>query len=68
MEIVLPILEAEREKKLQTRSDRNRKYVRNDGRNDGRKRKVYARQKFLMSLIYLRQNVNHTVVGQMVRS
>jgi len=60
MEIVLPILEAEREKKLQTRSDRKRKYV----RNDGRKRKVYARQKFLITLIYLRQNVNHTVVGQ----
>jgi hypothetical protein len=61
MEIVLPILEAEREKKLQTRSDRKRKYV----RNDGRKRKVYARQKFLMTLIYLRQNVNHTMVGEM---
>jgi hypothetical protein len=61
MEIVLPILEAEREKKLQTRFDRKRKYV----RNDGRKRKVYASQKFLMTLIYLRQNVNHTVVGQM---
>ena len=61
MAIVLPILEAEREKTLQTRSDRKRKYV----RNDGRKRKVYARQKFLMTLIYLRQNVNHTVVGQM---
>jgi hypothetical protein len=60
MEIVLPILEAEREKKLQTRSDRKRKHV----RNDGRKRKVYARQKFLITLIYLRQNVNHTVVGQ----
>jgi hypothetical protein len=61
MEIVLPILEAEREKKLQTRADRKRKYV----GNDGRRRKVYARQKFLMTLIYLRQNVNHTVVGQM---
>jgi DDE superfamily endonuclease/Helix-turn-helix of DDE superfamily endonuclease len=61
MEIVLPILETEREKKLKTRSDRKRKYV----TNDGRKRKVYARQKFLMTLIYLRQNVNHTVVGQM---
>ena len=57
----MPILEAEREKKLQTRSDRKRKYV----RNDGRKRKIYARQKFLMTLIYLRQNVNHTIVGQM---
>ncbi len=57
----MPILEAEREKKLQTRSDRKRKYV----RNDGRKRKIYARQKFLMTLIYLRQNVNHTMVGQM---
>jgi len=61
MEIVLPILEAEREKKLQTRSDRKRKYV----RHDGRRRTVYARQKFLMTLIYLRQNVNHTVVGEM---
>ncbi len=61
MEIVLPILEAEREKRLKTRSDRRRKYV----TDDGRKRKVYARQKFLMTLIYLRQNVNHTMVGQM---
>ena len=57
----MPILEAEREKKLQTRADRKRKYV----GNDGRRRKVYACQKFLMTLIYLRQNVNHTVVGQM---
>lgn len=61
MEIVLPILEAEREKALKTRVDRKRKYV----RNDGRQRKVFACQKFLMTLIYLRQNVNHTVVGQM---
>lgn len=61
MEIVLPILEAEREKTLKTRVDRKRKYV----RNDGRQRKVFACQKFLMTLIYLRQNVNHTVVGQM---
>ncbi len=61
MTIVLPILEAEREKVLQTRADRKRKYV----KNDGRRRTVFARQKFLMTLIYLRQNVNHTVVGQM---
>ncbi len=61
LEIVLPILEAEREKTLQTRADRKRKYV----KNDGRRRKVYALQKFLMTLIYLRQNVNHTVVGEM---
>lgn len=61
IEIVLPILEAERENGLKTRSDRKRKYV----PNDGRRRKVYALQKFLMTLIYLRQNVNHTVVGQM---
>lgn len=61
MTIVLPILEAEREKKLKTRADRKRKYV----TGDGRKRKVYARQKFLMTLIYLRQNVNHTVVGEL---
>jgi len=61
MEIVLSILEAEREQKLKTRLDRKRKFV----KDDGRKRKVYARQKFLMTLIYLRQNVNHTVVGEM---
>lgn len=60
IEIVLPILEAEREKTLQTRPDRKRKYV----PNDGRRRKVYALQKFLMTLIYLRQNVNHTLVGE----
>ncbi len=61
MAIVLPILEAEREKTLKTRPHRKRKYV----KDDGRRRKIYARQKFLMTLIYLRQNVNHTVVGQM---
>lgn len=61
MEIVLPILEAEREKRLQIRPDRKRKYV----KNDGRRRKIYAVQKFLITLIYLRQNVNHTVVGQL---
>lgn len=61
MEIVLPILEAEREKTLKKRPDRKRKYV----PGDGRRRKVYAVQKFLMTLIYLRQNVNHTVVGEM---
>lgn len=60
-EIVLPVLEAEREQSLKGRTDRKRQYV----PNDGRQRKVYALQKFLMTLIYLRQNVNHTVVGQM---
>ena len=59
--VVLPILEDEREKTLKTRPNRKRKYV----KNDGRKRKVYALQKFLMTLIYLRQNVNHTMLGQM---
>jgi len=58
---VLPILEAEREKKLKSRADRKRKYI----KDDGRKRKVYAREKFLMTLVYLRQNVTHTVLGQM---
>ncbi len=58
---VLPILEAEREKRLKNRAHRKRKYV----PNDGRKRDIYARQKFLMTLIYLRQNVTHTVLGQM---
>ncbi len=61
MTIVLPILENERETTLKTRANRKRKYV----RDDGRKRKVYALQKFLMTLIYLRQNVNHTLVGQL---
>jgi hypothetical protein len=59
--IVLPILENEREIALKTRANRKRKYV----RDEGRKRKIYALQKFLMTLIYLRQNVNHTVVGQL---
>jgi hypothetical protein len=58
---VLPILEAEREKRLKNRAHRKRKYV----PNDGTKRDIYARQKFLMTLIYLRQNVTHTVLGQM---
>ncbi len=61
MTIVLPILENERETALKTRANRKRKYV----RDDGRRRKVYALQKFLMTLIYLRQNVNHTLVGQL---
>lgn len=60
-EVVLPVLEDERGKSLKSRADRKRKYV----PNDGRRRKVYALQKFLMTLIYLRQNVNHTVVGEM---
>lgn len=59
--VVLPILENEREKTLKSRSDRKRRYV----KNDGRKRKVYALHKFLMTLLYLRQNVNHTVVGEL---
>ena len=59
--IVLPILEDEREKALKTRANRKRKYV----SGDARLRKVYELQKFLMTLIYLRQNVNHTLVGQM---
>lgn len=58
---VLPILEAEREKRLKNRPDRKRNYV----PNDGRKREIYARQKFLMTLIYLRQNVTHSVLGAM---
>lgn len=61
VEIVLPILEVEREKRLKNRSNRKRQYV----PDDGRRRRVFALQKFLMTLIYLRQNVNHTVVGQM---
>ena len=60
-EIVLPVLENEREIVLKNRPQRKRRYV----KNDGRRRKVYALQKFLMTLIYLRQNVNHTVVGEM---
>ena len=59
--IVLPILENERETSLKTRPDRKRKYA----KNDGRKRKVYALEKFLISLIYLRHNVSHTIVGEM---
>jgi len=46
---------------LKTRPERKRRYV----KNDGRKRKVHALQKFLMTLIYLRQNVNHTMVGEL---
>jgi len=46
IEIVLPVLETEREQRLKTRSERKRKYV----PDDGRRRKVYALQKFLMTL------------------
>jgi hypothetical protein len=61
--IVLPEIERRREEGLRNRANRKRVYV----ANDGRPREVTALKKVLMSLIYLRHNVRHEVVGGMFR-
>lgn len=58
---VLPELERRRTKRLQHRPDRKRRYV----PNDGYPREVTPVEKVLMTLIYLRHNVRHEVVGAM---
>lgn len=58
---VLPELERQRAARLAKRQDRKRPYV----ANDGRPREVTPLQKVLMTMIYLRHNVSHTVVGAM---
>ena len=60
---ILPEIERRREEVLKNRTDRKRKYV----AKDGRPREITALQKVLMSLIYLRHNVRHEVVGGMFR-
>jgi hypothetical protein len=56
---VLPELERRRRERLAGRPDRKRRFV----PNDGRPREVRPVDKGLMTLIYLRHNVSHEVVG-----
>lgn len=58
---VLPELERCRAARLAQRPDRKRPYL----DNDGRPREVTPLHKVLMTLIYLRHNVSHGVVGAM---
>jgi DDE superfamily endonuclease/Helix-turn-helix of DDE superfamily endonuclease len=57
--VVLPELECRRTARLESRADRKRKLV----ANDGRPRTVTPLPKVLMTLVYLRHNVQHEVVG-----
>jgi hypothetical protein len=56
---VLPELERRREARLKSRENRQRRYV----ANDGSAREVTPVEKVLMTLLYLRHNVRHEVVG-----
>ena len=56
---VLPELERRRTARLAQRPERKRAPI----RDDGRPRAVTPLQKTLMTLLYLRHNVSHTVVG-----
>ncbi len=58
---VLPELERRREARLKSRENRKRRYV----ANDGSPREVTPLEKVLMTLLYLRHNVRHEVVGAM---
>lgn len=58
---VLPELERRRAARLAQRPERKRPYL----DNDGRPREVTPLHKTLMTMIYLRHNVSHTVVGAM---
>jgi hypothetical protein len=60
--VVLPELERRRTVRLESRADRKRKLV----ANDGRPRTVTPLHQVLMTLIYLRHNVQHEVVGALV--
>lgn len=58
---VLPVLEQKRQERLKGNPERKRRFV----PNDGRRREVLPLHKLLMTLLYLRHNCSHTVVGQM---
>lgn len=58
---VLPVLEDKREQRLRQADGRKRRFV----VRDGRPREVLPIHQLLMTLVYLRHNVSHTVVGQM---
>jgi DDE superfamily endonuclease/Helix-turn-helix of DDE superfamily endonuclease len=60
--VVLPELERRRTVRLESRADRKRKRV----ANDGRPRTVTPLHQVLMTLIYLRHNVQHEGVGALV--
>jgi hypothetical protein len=60
--VVLPELERRRTARLERRADRKRKLV----ANDGRPRAATPVHKVLMTLIYLRHNVQHEVVGALL--
>lgn len=57
--VVLPELERRRTARLESRADRKRQRV----AHDGRPRTVTPLHKVLMTLLYLRHNVQHEVVG-----
>ncbi len=58
---VLPALEQRRAARLAQRQNRKRPYL----NNDGRPRETTPLHLVLMTLLYLRHNVSHTVVGAM---
>jgi hypothetical protein len=58
---VLPVLEQQREQRLRNLPERKRRFI----TRDGRPREVLPIHQLLMTLIYLRHNVSHTIVGQM---
>lgn len=58
---VLPVLEQNREQRLRDNPERQRRFV----KNDGRPRELQPIDKLLMTLLYLRQNTSASVVGQM---
>jgi Helix-turn-helix of DDE superfamily endonuclease len=61
--VILPELERRRAARLESRAGRKRKLV----ANDGRPRVVTPVHKMLMTLIYLRHNVQHEVVSALFR-
>ena len=63
LRVILPELERRRAARLESRAGRKRKLV----ANDGRPRVVTPVHKGLMTLIYLRHNVQHEVVGALFR-
>lgn len=56
---MLPELEKRRQTRLETRADHKRAFV----PRDGKPRELTPVLKVLMTLLYLRHNVSHTVVG-----
>ena len=59
LEAVLPVMIERRQQAQASRSDRKRRV------GGGRKRRLRPYQEVLMSLLYLRHNVSHALVGQL---